>query len=582
MVEKRPDRADELRRRAEEIARRKATPQPADLESLSPEAVRAALHDLQVHQIELEMQNEELRQAQVELEASRARYFDLYDLAPVGYVTVSEQGLIVEANLAAANLLGIPRGVLVEQPFSRFIARDDQDIYYRRRKLLFETEAPQMCELRLNRKDGALLWVQLEAAIARAADGSPTCRVVLSDVTERTRMEEEKANLEERRQQLQKAESLRRMSAAIAHRFNNLLQIVMANLELAAHSARADATGLPRRLAAAMDAARRAAEIISLTLTYLGQPAGKRGALDLGDTCRRGLRMLEAAMPKNVALETDVPVIGPAVDANGDQMLQILTNLVTNGWEAIETGRGVVRVMVKTVSAAEIPGGRRFPADWRPREGAHVCLEVADSGTGIAPENVGSIFDPFYSSKFLGRGMGLAVVLGIVGAHSGGVTVASEIGRGSTFRVFLPASHESVPRQPDQATQTLDMKGTGTVLLVDDDEIVRAAAGAMLRQLGFTVIEARDGVEALELSRQHREGVRCVLCDVTMPQMGGRETMAALRQMPSHVPVILASGYSEAQALAGGLGERPRAFLSKPYRLEQLNDALAHVLVDRG
>jgi len=179
-----------LRRRAEEMAREKAFQIPENIESLSIEAARQMLHELWVHQIELEMQNEELRRTQGELEASRARYFDLYDLAPVGYCTLSEAGLILEANLTAANLLGVARSALVKQPLTRFILSVDQDIYYRHRKLLFETGATQVCELRLVKKDAAPFWVRIDATAAQDADGAPVCRAVMIDITERKRAEE--------------------------------------------------------------------------------------------------------------------------------------------------------------------------------------------------------------------------------------------------------------------------------------------------------------------------------------------------------------------------------------------------------
>ncbi|MBU1964405.1 MAG: PAS domain S-box protein, partial [Proteobacteria bacterium] len=172
-----------LRRRAEDIFREKAAGMPENLEALSPEEVRQTLHELQVYQIELEMQNEELRRAQAELDASRTRYFDLYDLAPAGYCTVSEKGLILEANLTAANMLGVARSALVRRRLTSFILPEDRDIYYRRRKLLFETGAPQMCEMRMVKKDAAPFWARIDATAAQDADGAPMCRVVMSDIT---------------------------------------------------------------------------------------------------------------------------------------------------------------------------------------------------------------------------------------------------------------------------------------------------------------------------------------------------------------------------------------------------------------
>ena len=183
------DPASSLRQKAEEIARSNATQSLQDQEALLPTEMRRTFHELQVHQIELEMQNEELRRAQEELDAARARYFDLYDLAPVGYCTLSEKGLILEANLTAATRLGVTRYDLVKQPISRFIFKDDQDIWQRRREDLFETGEPQACELRMVKMDGTVFWAHWEATPARDADGVYFCRVALSDITERKRME---------------------------------------------------------------------------------------------------------------------------------------------------------------------------------------------------------------------------------------------------------------------------------------------------------------------------------------------------------------------------------------------------------
>ncbi|MDO9559232.1 MAG: PAS domain S-box protein, partial [Syntrophales bacterium] len=187
-----------LRRRAEEIAREKAARMPENLEALSPEETRRTLHELRVHQVEMEMQNEELRRAQAELDASQARYFDLYDLAPTGYCTVSEKGLILEANLTAATLLGVARGALVKQPLTRFILKEDQTVYYRQRKKLFETHStnsgqsgePLVCELRMVKMDGPAFWAHLAATAAQDAAGAPVCRVVISDINDCKRAEE--------------------------------------------------------------------------------------------------------------------------------------------------------------------------------------------------------------------------------------------------------------------------------------------------------------------------------------------------------------------------------------------------------
>ena len=202
----RPGQAAELRRRAEDIARKKAAQSSEDLQALSPEETRQTLHELRVHQIELEMQNEELRRAQVALDDARARYFDLYDLAPVGYCTISKEGLILEANLTAATLLGAARSALVKQRMTRFILKEDQDLYYLHRRRLLETGEPQGFELRMVKKDETAFWARLEATAAPDADGAPVYRVVLSDITERQQAEEALR---------QKAEELARSNAEL-------------------------------------------------------------------------------------------------------------------------------------------------------------------------------------------------------------------------------------------------------------------------------------------------------------------------------------------------------------------------------
>ena len=204
-----------LRRRAEEMPREKAAQSPEDFDALSPEEARRALHELRVHQIELEMQNEELRRAQIELEAARERYFDLYDLAPVGYCTVSEEGLILEANLAAATLLGLPRNAMVKHPLANFILPEDQDIYYLHRKQLLETGVPLACELRMACQGGKVFWARLAMSAAQGVEGSPVCRVVIIDITTRKQAEGE---LQESEGQLRFESLLAELSA----RFVNL------------------------------------------------------------------------------------------------------------------------------------------------------------------------------------------------------------------------------------------------------------------------------------------------------------------------------------------------------------------------
>ncbi len=293
-------------------------------------------------------------------------------------------------------------------------------------------------------------------------------------------------------------------------------------------------------------------------------------------------------MPGNVLLDTDLPLPGPGIKANANQMQQILTNLITNAQEATEEGGGSISLSVKQVPASRIPAKNRFPVDFQSQDNAYACLEVSDAGCGIVDKDIETLFDPFYSTKFTGRGMGLAVVMGIVKAHKGVITVESELKQGSIFRVFLPVSGEEVPRPSQKsdsiagsvisADTSIKLTEGGKVLLVEDEDMLCNMAAIMLESLGFTVVQAKDGVEALEVFSKHQSEIKFVLTDLTMPRMGGWATLTALRKFQPGIPVILASGYDLAHVMTGDHPELPQAFLAKPYNRKELSDAISQVL----
>jgi len=224
----------------------------------------------------------------------------------------------------------------------------------------------------------------------------------------------------------------------------------------------------------------------------------------------------------------------------------------------------------------------RFPVDWQPVDAAYACLEVTDAGCGIAEKDIEKIFDPFFSTKFIGRGLGLSVVLGIVRAHHGAVTVESRPDNGSIFRVFFPVSTEEVSHRQDMAALAPNHGARGTVLLAEDEDMVREITADMLRHSGFSVIEAKDGIEAVEVFRQHQQEILCVVCDLTMPRMDGWETLAAIRKLSADIPFVLSSGYGKEQVMAGDHVERPQAFLGKPYLIQELTDAIRQSLTEKN
>lgn len=685
-----------LRKQAEERLRHLESLQQA--KTINPIETRRLIHELNVHQIELEMQNEELQRTHLELDELKARYFDLYNLAPVGYCTIGDKGVIQEANLTAANLLGTSPRDLINQSFSRFIQNDDQDIYYLFKKLLFETSNAQTCEVRLICQNGNSFWGQLDATISLDEHGKAASRVVLSDISNRKRdtdelkemhrqnqeildsitdgfisftddmvvsyfntaaerilgknrtdvvgqnlfasfptlqgslieekyteairtqsaisfqfevatcpyknwydvriypgnnvttvyfqiitdqkmIEDEKMKLESVNRQLQKAESLGRMAAAIAHHFNNKLHAVMGLLELSFDNLPSGNEALPL-LTMARQEATQASEVSKLMLTYLGHVTGKQEPLELSKVCREILPLIEVTLPRNVALKTELSLPSPVIKANADDIRQIVSNLLDNAAEAAGDKPGSIHLTVKTLASVNIPPtSSRFPADWQPDNTRYACLEIADKGCGIATHDIEEIFSPFFTTKFTGRGLGLSVVLGLVKAHDGAITVESVQGKGSVFRVFLPIFAEKIVHRPNDNSKSEKIQVGGTVLLVDDDRMVLEITGEMLSIIGFSVLKAANGVEAVEIFLEHKDEIRFVLSDVVMPRMNGWELLLALRQIMPPVPVILASGYSKEQIMEGvNHAERPQAFLGKPYGFQELKDTIQHIL----
>ena len=382
----------------------------------------------------------ERRQAEEALQQSEARYRSILAASPDDITIADPEGRIVMVSPMALRLFGhADPQEFTGRPVTDFIVPEDRarplaQVALRRQGVM--TGASEYRGLRL---DGSVFDIEVNSEFMRDAEGMPTGLVVIvRDITARKQAEAEKERLEATNRQLQKSESLGRMAGAIAHHFNNQLQAVMMSLETAMAELPARSTGR-ESLVDAMTSARRAAEVSTQMLTYLGQSHGRREPQDLSVTCEQCLPLLRVVLPVGTGLRTELPSPGPVVQANANQIQQLVANLVTNAGEARRDDAGDIRVAVTTVAAAAIPAVHRFPIDWQSRHASYACIEVADAGRGIAAGDIEQLFDPFYSSKFTGRGLGLPVVLGIARAHGGVVCVESVPGR-TAFRVYLPVT----------------------------------------------------------------------------------------------------------------------------------------------
>lgn len=397
------------------------------------------------------------------------------------------------------------------------------------------------------------------------------------DITGRAMMEKEREELAARQRKIQKAESLRRMAAAIAHKFNNMMGVVIGNIELALDSGNSgkERDGFMKE---ADTAARKAADVSGLMLTYLGQISGPQEVINLSEACRLNYDLISAPLPETMELTLDLSSNETPIKANAYQIQQVIVNLVTNALESYSHGKGNIRLGVKTVSEDSIPQVNRFPADWQPQAGDYICLEVADQGCGIPEENFENLFDPFFTSKFTGRGLGLPVVLGIVSAHKGTVTVESTVGKGSIFRIYLPKCESGEYPPAVRSTHCHPFAGKISILIVEDENRLRKMAADMLTRMGFSVITAKDGIEALELFKRNDSVIDCVFSDLTMPGMDGWETLEAIRKLDPDVPVVLTSGYDQGTVMEGHPSDPPDGFIRKPYRMVQLRETLCQVL----
>jgi len=398
----------------------------------------------------------------------------------------------------------------------------------------------------------------------------------ISIAVERTRAEEERRVLAARALRSQKMESLGVLAGGIAHEFNNLLQGILGASGLAAQMLPV-ASPVHQQLEAIERAADKAARLTRQMLAYAGKGRFIVEDVDLSSQIEEAARYLTSSLPESVELRLDLARGLPPISADAAEIRQMVSNLVTNGAEALGGDGGVVMVRTavewcgRPLLARAVLGESLSPGDF-------VVLEVSDTGVGMETDTVGKIFDPFFSTKFTGRGLGLAAVLGIVRTNGGAIAIDSEVGRGTTVRVLLPihdGDHRS--RSDIEEPSVTGTQASLTVMVVDDDEAVRSLTAEMLEQVGFGAVTATDGYEAIELLRQQAAGVDVVLLDMTMPGLSGEETYSALLEIRGDLPVIVASGYSQEDAMDRFQEPRPAGFLQKPYRLADLKVAIERV-----
>ncbi|MEP6933041.1 MAG: ATP-binding protein [Nitrospirota bacterium] len=540
-----------------------------DIAAMPVKDVHQLVHDLQIHEIELKMQNEELRRAQVELETARDRYAELYDSAPIGYLTVNPRGKILEANLPSCILLGVSRNHLIGTTLIACIQDEsDQTEYLRHIRALLQSPTRQTCDLVILRPDGATISVRLESvAIHNHAGDEALVRTALVDITKHKL-------LETQFRQVQKIEAVGRLAAGVAHDFNNLLTVINGYSRLLVD----DLPLTDRRRGLAIETLRageRAAELTKQLLAFSRKQIFTPQQLDLNDSLRAIRSMLTRVLGDPITLTMDLaPDLWPIYGDKG-QLDQVTMNLVVNAHDAMPQG-GTVTIATRnlSVTSEQLDHHGLMPP------GDYVRVSVRDSGQGMSRETLSHLYEPFFTTKDVGHGtgLGLSTVYGIISQSHGHIFADSALGQGSTFECYYPrmaAASVQIPASTPPPSRVLT--GSETLLLVEDHGSVRALVAQALTGYGYQVIEASDGEDALRVLAMLSEPIHALVTDVMMPNMSGCELAERLRRTWPDLRVLFMSGYTD--PLKPSLLETPgTVFIQKPFGLDTLGSRLRDLL----
>ncbi len=519
----------------------------------------------------------ERRRAERALKGSEQRFRTLVELAPVAVYETDAQGACLYVNKKWRELAGLTLEEALGDGWQEGLHKEDRVRIFELWREHAQHQGPWDMEYRFCTPDGKVSWVMGRAAAMRDADGRVTGYLGANvDITERKRGEEERRQLEEQMRQTQKLESLGVMAGGIAHDFNNILYAILGNADLALMEMPPEAVGRDN-LREIQTAARRAAGLTDQMLAYSGKGALAIEKMDLSGLVQEMAHLLEVSHTKKAVVNYRFEENLSAIEGDPSQLRQVVMNLITNASEAVGDEGGFITVTTGVAKATQEYLATTYVDDKLPG-GRYVYLEVSDTGCGMDEDTQRRMFEPFFTTKFTGRGLGMAAVLGILRAHNGAIDIDSEPGRGTTIRVLFPALDEVAGPQPKEMQKEEDWRGSGTVLVVDDERQLRKLYGITLKQKGFTVLAASDGREAVELFRENQDDIVFVILDLTMPRMGGEDAFVEMRRIREAVPVVLASGYSERQVMEriGDLGFA--GFLKKPVQNGVLLDKVRTVL----
>ncbi|MDY6853218.1 MAG: PAS domain S-box protein [Thermodesulfobacteriota bacterium] len=661
--------------------------------------IQRMIEDLQIHQVELELQNDELQRIQLELEEARDRYFRLYDFAPIGYFTISDKGMILEANLTGAEMVHKERELLIGRPFFRFIHRDDRDLFYIHIQKLFRTKARQRCELRLLKLNGSEFYVQLESTVAHDLSGHTKCLwtavsniherkevesrlekseeryhdlyenapdiyftvaqdgtilsinrfgadyigycrdelpgrplwsivhgdhiealqkqvsdlfhkreqtmelafhvvrrdgsllwihgrtllmidetgssnrllLICRDISGQKAAEEERMEMERQLQEIQKMESIKTLAGGIAHEFNNALCGISGNIDLL-HMKLPQDKDIFEYIEGIKASTARMSDLTSQLLAYARRGKYQPRSTSINDIVTDTVSLIKRNINPTIQFETVLTKDIPNISADFGQMQMAISDVLYNASEAIQN-QGCIRIVTSVEEADE--AFVKYHHTLTP--GLYTCLTIEDNGRGMNEETQNRIFEPFFSTKFEGRGLGMASVYGIVKNHNGWISVYSHEGKGTAVKIYLPAI-ETVVKRAKKPETDMDFARVGTVLVIEDEEVVMEVTREMLEELGHSVLEARTGNEAIDIVLNFESDIDLALLDIKLPDMDGGEIYPFIKEARPKMKVLVCSGYALNGPIEEILASGAQGFIQKPFSFATLREKLKEVL----
>jgi PAS domain S-box-containing protein len=506
----------------------------------------------------------ERKRAEEALRDSEERFRRVFEEGPLGLALVGKDYRFEKANSALCQMVGYDETELIRMSFVDITHPDDVLVDLELAQRLFKREVPfYRIQKRYVKKTGEIIWINLSASVILGSDGEPLHGLAMvEDITEMKRTHEEAIVR-------QKLESVGSLAGGIAHDFNNLLGAVQAQAELAVTQLDMGES-CKEELRAIGEVAMRGSEIVRQLMIYAGKENSVVGPVDLSKTVDEMLSLLRVSVTKRAVIQTDLDQSLPPITASAAQIRQVVMNLITNASDAIGQRDGQIRVNTRRVTLNAGSGG--ISSGTLP-DGDYAQLEVSDTGCGMSAQTQTQVFDPFFSTKSAGRGLGLAVVQGIVRSLGGAIHLRSQPGEGTTFRVVLPCA-KAMAAVSDAVSGDVEAPVSsrrGTVLVVEDEGTLRRAVVMMLRRAGFDVFEAADGKAAIEFLNTDGRKIDVMLLDMTLPGASSHQIVAAAASAKATIRVILTSAYSQEMA-SGAMTAAPqiRSFIRKPFQVVEL------------